>query len=259
QLTFASPHADTTVSDSTIALVGSWRDSTFTTVTIDGDTIASGYGGGFNRAASNYPLDWGANNVVLRAVDRLGKVAQITRVVFRKPAGETGIDSLLAIHSAQPIDSTVATSFYDQVRFIFSGGAPLQVGLTSTNIDTTYLESNLVAVVRGKVVARDFGALPYVLVRVLNHPEYGSTQSRADGSFDLVVNGGGELTLRFTKSGYLESQRKVVPSANDYTDMGKIGMVGRSGKRNTIQFAAQSTTLGRFATDLNGDRKISML
>ena len=40
-------------------------------------------------------------------------------------------------------------------------------------------------------------ALSGVTVSVLNHPEYGQTLTRADGWFDLVVNGGGLMTLNY--------------------------------------------------------------
>src|SRR5208283_5910962 len=36
--------------------------------------------------------------------------------------------------------------------------------------------------------------LPGVTITVINHPEFGQTLSRADGMFDLVVNGGGPPT-----------------------------------------------------------------
>ena len=44
---------------------------------------------------------------------------------------------------------------------------------------------------------------------VLNHPEFGQTLSRADGIFDLAVNGGGLLTVDYQKAGYLKVQRQV--------------------------------------------------
>ena len=46
-------------------------------------------------------------------------------------------------------------------------------------------------------------------VRVQGHPEYGHTRTRADGWFDLAVNGGGWLTLHYEKTDYASAQRKV--------------------------------------------------
>src|SRR5438045_9587463 len=36
-------------------------------------------------------------------------------------------------------------------------------------------------------------------------------------------------------------------------------MVGGSGRKTTVQFSNESVVVGRFATDLNGDRKIRLL
>src|SRR5262249_45871012 len=43
----------------------------------------------------------------------------------------------------------------------------------------------------------------------LGHSEYGWTRTRADGAFDLVVNGGGPLVLTYAKPPYLPAQRQV--------------------------------------------------
>ena len=65
-----------------------------------------------------------------------------------------------------------------------------------------------VAVLRGSVlpVGR---ALSGVAISVLNHPEFGQTLSRADGMFDLAVNGGGMLTLNYIRTGYLPVKRQA--------------------------------------------------
>ena len=46
--------------------------------------------------------------------------------------------------------------------------------------------------------------------RVLEHDELGLTNTRADGKFDLAVNGGG-VTLQFERAGYLTVQRTLSP------------------------------------------------
>jgi hypothetical protein len=59
----------------------------------------------------------------------------------------------------------------------------------------------------GKIRTRGNSALPGVKVSVVGHPELGQTLSRADGMFDLVVNGGGQLTLRYEKYNFIGVQR----------------------------------------------------
>ena len=44
---------------------------------------------------------------------------------------------------------------------------------------------------------------------VLDHPELGVTNTRADGAFDLAVNGGG-VTLQFEAAGFLHRPAHAV-------------------------------------------------
>ena len=48
------------------------------------------------------------------------------------------------------------------------------------------------------------------------HPEFGSTLSQDDGSFDLVVNGGGQLCVHYEKEGYLPICRYLNVPWQDY-------------------------------------------
>jgi len=48
-----------------------------------------------------------------------------------------------------------------------------------------------------------------VRVAIVDHPELGWTATRADGAWDLVVQGGGELTVAFTHPDHPEAQRHV--------------------------------------------------
>lgn len=108
---------------------------------------------------------------------------------------------------APALNRTVATPLATQVQFLYTGSNPIQTGVSSTTISVVRA-----AVVRGKVLARDGSALTGVTMSILNHPEFGQTLSRADGMFDLVVNGGGPLIVNYSKAGFLPTQRQVNPS-----------------------------------------------
>ena len=229
-----SPAADTTVTDSTIAFAGNWMDSTRTTLSVDDSVLVAGYSGAFSLPAVNYRLDLGGNRVVLRATDALGNATQVTRIVFRKPASESAADSLYtSVQQSHPLPTTGLLTFYDQVRFIFRDAQPYQSGVG----DTTVFDKSRVSVVRGRVFARDYGPIPNVAVRVLGHPEYGSAKTRADGAFDMVVNGGAEYTMRFTKARYLESQRKEAPLIIPYLQHDRSpGIVGQRAALEDLEF-----------------------
>jgi len=66
-----------------------------------------------------------------------------------------------------------------------------------------------VAVLRGRVSTPDGAALPGVTITIVGHPEYGQTRTRSDAMFDLAVNGGGPLTVRYETTDYLPAERQV--------------------------------------------------
>jgi RHS repeat-associated protein len=99
-------------------------------------------------------------------------------------------------------DPTVATTVLNSTRFLYEGVDPIQAGVAPDTIDL-----QRAALIRGRVITRLGAALPGVSVTVLGHPEYGSTLTRADGMFDLVVNGGSALTVDYRLEGYLPAQR----------------------------------------------------
>jgi hypothetical protein len=82
----------------------------------------------------------------------------------------------------------------------------------------------------GLVVGRDYTGIGNVAVSVLGHDEFGQTLTRKDGRFDLIVNGGALLTLRFTKTNFLETQRQIAPLWNDYATLDTVAMVGATSR-----------------------------
>ena len=105
-----------------------------------------------------------------------------------------------------PVASAVVP-FGKSIEFLFSGEDPFQTGLEPGTIDV-----NRAAVIRGQVMTAGRVSVSGVTVSVLEHPEYGQTVTRqeAGANFDLVVNGGGSLTLVFEKDGFLPAQRRVL-------------------------------------------------
>ncbi len=77
---------------------------------------------------------------------------------------------------------------------------------------------------RGLVQTRDGAPLPGVTISILGHPEYGQTQSRADGAFDLAVNGG-PLTVNYTRDGYLPAQRQIDAPWRDFAWLPDVALI----------------------------------
>jgi RHS repeat-associated protein len=153
-----------------------------------------------------------------------------------------------------PGEST--TSLRSATAFLYAGGDPIQKGMAAGTITTTRA-----AVVRGRVTTRVDSPIAGVRVTVLDHPEFGRTATRADGGYDLAVNGGGQLTLVFEREGYIAGQRHVEVPWQDYADVDPMVLVpydDRGTRVDTGQgvvMAAQATAI----SDANGARTQTLL
>jgi hypothetical protein len=120
----------------------------------------------------------------------------------------------------RPLDRTTTTSFYEAARCLFDGTDPPQPGVAPNTIDHEH-----VAIVHGTVFDTLGDALEGVKVTILGNTELGSSMSREDGAFDLAVNGGGFITVRYDKEGFLPSQRHLATRVRDFTVFPDVALV----------------------------------
>jgi RHS repeat-associated protein len=154
---------------------------------------------------------------------------------------------------APPINQTIVTDFIDANEFIGSGPTPIQVGL-----QPGVIERYRAAITRGRVLDEAGEPLPQVLVRVLDYPEYGYTYTRADGHYDLLVNGGGDVVLDFQKPDRLRAQRTIRTPWRDWALVDDVRMLRPDSRMTPVilgpnapaQFAA-----GSEVTDEDGSRQ----
>ena len=107
---------------------------------------------------------------------------------------------------APPVERGVATNVYDSTRFLYEGSNPVQ-----QDVAPDAITPERAAVLRGRVLDADGGPLAGVTVSINHKPELGYTLSRADGRFDMAVNGGGPVVINYDKEGHLPAQRRVRP------------------------------------------------
>jgi RHS repeat-associated protein len=157
---------------------------------------------------------------------------------------------------ATPIDPTIATDIADANAFLYTGANPIQVGVAPGTI-----QKQRAAVLRGRVLDNAGNALPGVVVTVLDHPEFGRTVTRADGLFDLVVNGGGRLTLDYQKTGYLPVQRKASAPWRDYAWLPDAIMLHVDAARTTVDLSltGMQVVQGNPTSDVEGSRQATLL
>lgn len=174
-------------------------------------------------------------------------------------SGSTTISIAAAGPTLRPstIDPTVATSFKDSIRFLYSGTSAVQLGVTPGAID-----ERRVSVIRGRVLDRSGSVLAGVRLSVLGSSQTGYTSSRSDGWFDLAVNGGGPVLLAYEKSGFLSVQREIRAGWNRYATAPDVVMVPVDAQVTAIDSsgtAATQVARSTTATDADGTRRATLL
>ena len=157
---------------------------------------------------------------------------------------------------APQIDQTVATLHFAATEFLYTGTYPIQTG-----VEPGTIEEKRVNVLRGRVLNRDNNPLSGVIITILDHPEFGQTLSRLDGMFDMAVNGGGTLTLNYSKKGYLTAQRQIEAPWQRYTWLPDVVMIEPDKNVTTVDLT-DSTPIhvarGSEVTDDNGTRRAAV-
>jgi YD repeat-containing protein len=164
---------------------------------------------------------------------------------------------------APATDPTVATTVADSTQFLYSGPNPVQTLADGRPLAEGTIEALRAAVLRGRVLDRAGQPLPGVTVGIKDHPELGQTLSRADGAYDLAVNGGGTLTLDFQKAGHLPVQRQADVPWQDYVPLDDAVMIPLDGQSAAIQLGGASPAMqvaqGGPVTDADGARQATVL
>ncbi|MFO1418836.1 MAG: PKD domain-containing protein [Methylotetracoccus sp.] len=158
---------------------------------------------------------------------------------------------------APPLDPTAPASPAATMDFLYSGPNPTQTGVNPGAIDRLR-----VGVIRGRVISRDGVNIPGVSVSVHGHAEFGSTRSRADGGFDLAVNGGGILTVDFQKAGFLPVQRTIRPANQDYVVLDDVAMIELDSRATPISLGSTDgiqVAEGNPVTDEDGNRLLAAM
>lgn len=110
-----------------------------------------------------------------------------------------------------------------QSEFLYTGDDPVQ-----KEVDEEAIDKARVTILRGKVTDGEGEPLEGVTVRAQHYPEFGHTETRETGLFDLVVNGGRQYVLSFEREGFLRGQRKRRVPAFDHYWTDEISLVAEA-------------------------------
>ncbi len=158
---------------------------------------------------------------------------------------------------APPLDPTGANSMFASTAFLYAGPNPIQTGVAPGSIDL-----KRVSVLRGKVADGTGAALTGVTISIVGHPELGHTLSRLDGMFDMAANGGGRLTVRYAKTGFLPAQRQVQTNWQEFAILPDVVLIPSDSRVTTINFGAGLASMqvarGSAQTDGDGSRQATV-
>jgi hypothetical protein len=256
-ITIASP-ANGGVDTGNVTITGQVTDSTSTinsltaavdsgapqSVSLDGSANFS-----FTTALAVDGSSDGNHVVHFQATDQAGGTSALVNVTF-------ALNTRSGAVAAPGLDPTVATTIGTATQFLYTGSNPVQTGVAAGTIDPIRA-----AVIRGHVADTSTNPLAGVTVSVLNHPEFGSTQTRADGMFDMAVNGGGTLTVRYVKDGFLMVQRQVDVPWQDYAHAQDVVMTAVDPNVTAIDLTSSApiqVARGSVETDANGSRQATL-
>lgn len=158
---------------------------------------------------------------------------------------------------APPVDRTIPTHFPSAYAFLFRGTPSVQQEVAPDAIDPLRM-----AILRGRVLHPDGSPLAGVKVTIAGQPQLGHTATRQDGVFDLVVNGGGLLTVRYRLDHYPPVDRQVEPPWQDFAWLPDVVLTPLDRRVTTIFFGgpmAMQVARGSTVSDVDGPRNPALL
>lgn len=138
---------------------------------------------------------------------------------------------------APALPTTRVPTFEDRYSFMYGTNGP-QRGADVSAIDP--LRAGLVT---GRVVDRNGDGIPGVLVSVREHPEFGRTYTRGDGTYAFVANGGGSMTIQFAQAAFLPSERTVEMDWSRGLLVDTVAMIGLDPRATAVNPASSTATV----------------
>ncbi|TKR76266.1 hypothetical protein L596_017430 [Steinernema carpocapsae] len=130
------------------------------------------------------------------------------------------------------IQPTPNANFYQRTRFL------VQPESVQSYADERQFNETRVAVIRGRVVTEAGAPLTGVRVSDVAHPLYGFTLTRSQdggGAFDLMVNGGGHVTLQFMRQPFDRIEKSFAVEWNRIVYVGDVVMSTKNPEKTGLQ------------------------
>ncbi len=116
-----------------------------------------------------------------------------------------------------------------------------------------------VAVTRGRVLDTQGRPLAGARVEVARRPELGWSYTRADGAFDLLVEGASRPVLRFSKPGHLTVSRPMDPGSGEVGWLrDEVVLTPVSPRAETVSLGDGGVVSGEEVVDDAGSRRVTL-
>lgn len=238
----------TTVETATVS--GTVTDDSPLTLTVNGIAVLLGTGGAFTTDVS---LVEGPNLITVTATDEATNAATVVRTVVLHSGPALPPDPAIV---APALNRAEITTVDEATSFLYAGPTPIQTGVAPGTI-----VPQRAAVVRGRVLTTEFQPLSGVTVRIAGHPELGQTLSRADGAYDLAVNGGGTVRVGFERAGYFPAERAADVPWQDYVTLEDVILLQPDTAVTVVNLTSPAPPVARgsVTTDADGPRQATLI
>ncbi|MDP1917096.1 MAG: hypothetical protein Q8L14_12725 [Myxococcales bacterium] len=150
-------------------------------------------------------------------------------------------------------DESISTDFCAAMQFFFTGASAPQQGA-----DASKLSCDVIAAIHGRALTPSGTVLPGVRISIHGRPELGSTFSRADGAFDLVVPAG-QHTVTMAAPAFLTAQRQVLAVKGRFQQLEEDVVLLRVDEKSTaVALPAGGFHEASSHTDESGSRVVRL-
>ena len=164
--------------------------------------------------------------------------------------------AVAACETAPAMERTIAPSFEGSVRFLYEGAEAVQI-----DADPAAMDPARMTVLRGRVTDSAGAPLEGVHITVLDGDAYGYTETRADGMFDFVVNGGGAVVVRYDAPDFLPAQRMLETGYHEHRWLPEVTLIPRDAVVTEIVLGAGNVQVARGSVqaDEDGSRQATLI
>ncbi|MDY0402585.1 PKD domain-containing protein [Sulfurovum sp.] len=175
-------------------------------------------------------------------------------------AGTTTLQAKIDNFFSQNIDVVVSTAL-DTSNFHFTHFGSQYTDQVPADATKEGYDEKRFCMVAEQIFSEDGSPLSGVMVSIHKHPEYGTTTTNSEGLYTIPAEGGLQLTMRYTKAGYMTIDRKVQAPVQEWVRTEDVTMLQEDTKVTTIDLSnsVPQAHISTPVTDERGTRSTTLV